>query len=111
MEVIKLGFYLLIEFLSLEKKLIASLVGVVVAAWVIGFAFSGGYSSFVVMVGMAGWAALLGVIIASFVVPKFVKSSFKEINYFMDWAFYIMTVPVAAIYSFLVAWPILACFA
>ncbi len=111
MEVIKLGFNLLIEFFSLEKKLIGTLIGILVAAWAIGLAFGGGYENFEAMLGWAGWAALLGVVIASFAVPKFVKSSFKEINYCMDWLFYIMNVPVAAIYSFLVAWPILACFA
>lgn len=109
MEIIKLGFRLIVEFLLLEKKLVATILGVLAGAWLIGLL--GGCGGFDDTAGVAFFIALLGGLAASFVVPKFVQSSFKEVNYSMDWIFHALTIVVAIIYTFFVIWPILACFA
>lgn len=108
MEVIKLGFHLIIEFCLLEKRLVATLAGIPIIAWLIGVI--GGIGGFSATFGLAVVFGLIGAVAAFFTIPKFVQSSYKEINYSMDWIFQSICLVGAFIYVFLTALPILACF-
>lgn len=108
MEVIKLGFHLIVEFCLLEKRLVATLAAFPIVAWLIGLIGGGG--GFGDAFGLAVFFGLLGSAAAFFLIPKFVQSSYKEINYRMDWVFQGVCLVGAFIYVFLTALPILACF-
>lgn len=107
MEVIKLGFHLIVEFCLLEKRLVATLAGIPIIAWLIGLI--GGIGGFAVAFGLAVVFGLIGAVAAFFIIPKFVQSSHKEINYSMDWLFQGMCLVATFIYVFLTALPVLAC--
>ncbi len=110
MEVIKLGFHLIVEFCKLETKFVASVIGAFVLAWLIGFIgadaddFCDACTASLVVAFVVGIAAY-------FLLPNTVKSKLSEVNYYMDWLFHIAGTVAVAVYAFLVIWPIFACFA
>ncbi len=110
MEVIKLGYHLVVEFCKLETKFVASLVGAFVLAWFIGFIgadaddFCDACTASLVVAFIAG-------VVAYFLLPTTVKSKLSEVNYYMDWLFHIAGTLAVAKYVFWVVWPIFACFA
>ncbi len=110
MEVIKLGFHLIVEFCKLETKFVASVVGVFVLAWLIGF-IGADADDFCDACTAALVVAFIVGIVAYFFLPKIVKSKLSEVNYYMDWLFHIASTVGAMVYAFLVLWPIFACFA
>ncbi len=110
MEVIKLGFHLVVEFCRLEAKFVASVVGVFVLAWLIGFIGADADGFCDACTAALVVAFIIGVV-AYFFLPKLVKSQLSEVNYSMDWLFHIVSTVAVAKYAFWVLWPIFACFA
>ncbi len=110
MEVIKLGFHLVVEFCKLETKFVSAVIGAFVLAWIIGFIgadaddFCDAFTASLVV-------AIIGGIAAYFLLPKTVKSKLSEVNYYMDWLFHIAGTIAVTKYIFFVIWPIFACFA
>lgn len=110
MEVIKLGFHLIIEFCKLETKFVASVVGAFVLAWLIGLVGADAEGFCDACVAALVVALLVG-IAAFFLLPKTVKSQLSEVNYHMDWLFHIAGTVAVTVYAFFVLLPIFACFA
>lgn len=108
MEVIKLAFHLIVEFCLLEKRLVTLLVGIPVIAWLIGWV--GGCGGFSDASGLAFFFGLIGSVVAFFLIPKFIQSDYKEVNYTMDWYFHGACLVVAFFYVFLTFLPIFAVF-
>ncbi len=109
MEVIKLGFHLVVEFCKLETKFVATMVGAFVLAWIIGF-IGADTDAFCDAFTAAFFAAFVVGVGAFFLLPKTVKSKLSEVNYSMDWLFHLAGTVAVAVYAFFIVWPLFACF-
>lgn len=106
MEMIKLIYHSIYEWVLLYPMVFAMGMGVLVIAWVLGLL--AGKQGLCRSKKSAFVIALLGGVVAFFAVPTLINSSVSEINYYMDWIFQIIMIAVLVVYLFLVAWPLLS---